>query len=154
MCKIISFLVATLLSIDVLAKDITSPEELLQQYIELGDNFDPSVANLYSDRAKIMVFRKYPHGSERQMELSGLQWKSLLSKMMPAAKAVNDISTYKDIEILKVGRSFKVKANRYSERKCYLDTGYYMVIEPSDSGGLLITEEYMETQPESNCVAK
>ena len=126
-------------------------EKFFSKYITLSDTFDISVAKLYSDNAKIHTYRVYPHGLERAMELSGAQWKKLVINIMPLAKAKNDKSTFSNITIIKQGNNFKIKANRYSELKCYMDKGYYMVVEPDNNGNLLIIEEYMETQPQSNC---
>ena len=138
-------------SISVCAQGASTPEELFEQYVFLGDNFDASVAKLYSDNAEIVAFRKYPHGLERVMSLTGKDWKALMVKMMPAAKQANDISRYQSVEIQRLGTGYKLKADRYSERKCYLDTGYYMIVEPNENGELLIMKEYMETQPQSDC---
>jgi hypothetical protein len=126
-------------------------EEFFDNYIQLSDTFDTAVADLYSDNAKIHAHRKYPHGLEREMELSGKQWKQLLVKFMPLAKAQNDKSIFSQITISTHEKGFKVKATRYSNRKCYTDTGYYMIVEPAANGQLQIIEEYSETQSESNC---
>ena len=121
------------------------------KYVELGEAYDEKIADLYSDNAAIRTYRRYPHGLERAMELSGSQWKALLVKAMPLAKAQADKSTYSDVEVSITGSKAKIKAKRYSVRKCYTDTGYFMVIERRSNGEYLIVEEYSETQPQSNC---
>lgn len=126
-------------------------EKFFGQYVSLGDNFDSSVANLYADFAKIHAYRKYPHGLERNLEMTGSQWKALLLRVMPLAKAKNDKSEFSNIAISKIKEGYKIKADRYSVSKCYTDTGYYMVVQPRAVGGLEIVEEYMETEPLSNC---
>ena len=127
------------------------PTDFFQRYVELGDAFDPSVANLYSDKAIIHAYRVYPHGLERNMEMTGAQWKQLITKVMPLAKSQNDKSTFSKVEINEFDGGFKIKADRYSVRKCYTDTGYYMVVKPDGNGSLKIFEEYMETKPLPNC---
>ncbi len=124
---------------------------LFDKYVQLSDNFDPSLAELYFDEAEIHAYRKYPYGTERAMELKGAQWKQLLTRAMPLAKAQNDKSIFSEVAISNYGNGFKIKANRYSNRKCYTDTGYYMVVAPNDVGKLQIIEEYSETQPQSDC---
>ncbi|MFC6633389.1 hypothetical protein [Microbulbifer taiwanensis] len=136
-------------SADVIAED--NPGKFFQIYMQLGESFDANVANLYDDSAKIHAYRVYPHGLERNMELSGAQWKELVKKLMPIARAKNDKSTFSDINILEVEGGYKIKANRYSERKCYTDTGYYMILKNGDDGNLAIFEEYMETKPLPDC---
>lgn len=128
-----------------------NPDEFFKNYMKLGENFDSKVAELYDDSAKIHAYRVYPHGLERSMEFTGAQWKQLVQKAMPLAKAKNDKSTFSEISISTVENGYRIKANRYSERKCYIDTGYYMILKRENSGELAIYEEYMETKPLSNC---
>ncbi|AQP99972.1 hypothetical protein B0W48_09355 [Pseudoalteromonas aliena] len=84
------------------------------------------------------------------MSFTGAQWKQLVQKIMPLAKANNDKNTFSEIRISKVESGYKIKAKRYSDRKCYMDTGYYMILKRQEGGELAILEEYMETKPLSN----
>jgi hypothetical protein len=131
--------------------DIAAAQAFFENYAALSDAYDDKVADLYSDSAVIRGFRRYPHGLERSMELTGSQWKALLVKAMPLARAQADRSTFSDVEVSVTGTKAKIKANRYAVRKCYTDTGYYMVVERQPDGKYLIVEEYSETQPQSNC---
>ena len=155
MRRVFTFLtiVASLAVVSVQADstDTKAARAFFTKYIELGDRYDEKVANLYSDGAVIRTYRRYPHGLERSMELSGSQWKALLVKAMPLAKAQADRSTYSNIEVSVTGPKAKIKANRYSVGKCYTDTEYFMVIERQSSGAYLIVKEYSETQPQANC---
>ena len=155
MRRVFTFLtiVASLAVVSVQADstDTKAARAFFTKYIELGDRYDEKVANLYSDGAVIRTYRRYPYGLERSMELSGSQWKALLVKTMPLAKAQADRSTYSNVEVSVTGPKAKIKANRYSVGKCYTDTEYFMVIERQSSGAYLIVEEYSETQPQSNC---
>lgn len=117
----------------------------------MGEDFNSAVADLYSDNAKISAYRRYPHGLDKAMELDGTKWKRLVRKSMPLGKASGDISKFSNITITLDGTKAKIKADRFSVLKCYTDTGYYMIIERDESGNYLIIEEYMETQPQSNC---
>ena len=85
------------------------------------------------------------------MQLTGAQWKELITKVMPVAKARGDKSTFSHILISIDGKQAKIKANRYSNLKCYTDKGYFMIIERQPDSKYRITEEYMETQPNSDC---
>ena len=144
------FAIFTLL-LSPIAQADESAKKLFDKYVQLSDGFELSVADLYSDAAKIHSYRKYPHGLERAMELSGLQWKQLIDKAMPLAKAQNDKSIFSEVTISGYGDGYKIKANRYSNRKCYTDSGYYMIVVPNEAGKLEIIEEYSETQPQSAC---
>ncbi len=126
-------------------------KEFFERYIILGENFDKSVADLYSDNAIIKVKRLYPNGQMKEMAFGGTKWKSLVKKSMPLGKARGDISKFSDIKIFLNNTNVTIKANRYSVLKCYTDKGYYMVIEKDSTGKYQIVEEYMETQPQSDC---
>jgi hypothetical protein len=145
----IGFFLSFSISVALDASD--EPQTFFNDYIRLGDAFDPAVADLYFDQALIHAYRVYPHGLERNMELSGVQWKQLVIQIMPLAKAQNDKSTFSNIRFTEINGGYKIKADRYSVRKCYTDTGYYMIVKPSENGNLKIIEEYMETKPLPNC---
>jgi hypothetical protein len=149
--KIFIYFILIYFTINLAFANTATPKQFFNYYITLSENFDPALADLYSDSAKIQTYRKYPHGLERSMALSGLQWKMLINKMMPIAKASNDRSKFSNIKITPIAKKYKIKADRFSTIKCYTDKGYYMVIEPKENGAFEIIEEYMETQPNSNC---
>ena len=149
--KQLSLLALLAFSLSCFGGDKHDASAFFLRYIELSDKFDIEVTELYSDKAKIHTYRVYPHGLERAIELSGVQWKQLITRVMPMAKEQNDKSSFINISVSKQGDGYKIKADRYSELKCYTDRGYYMVLEPSMTGKLLIVEEYMETQPQTNC---
>lgn len=128
-----------------------TPEDFFTQYVQLGNEFNPALADLYSTQALIRSYRVYPQGIERHMEVTGAQWKQFLVKVLPLAQAQNDKSTFSNIDITQISDGFKIQADRYSIRKCYVDTGYFMIVKPTSNGRLLIIEEYLETQPQSSC---
>lgn len=128
-----------------------SASDFFNRYGQLNGRFDSSVADLYSDAAKIHTLRRYPFGLVRTVVLSGAQWKKVIIATMPLAKAKNDRGSTSNVTISKHGNGYKIKANRYSNIKCYTDTGYYMIVAPDKLGKLQIIEEYTETQPQSDC---
>jgi hypothetical protein len=132
------------------ALELQEGQRLFDRYVALGDSFNPSIATLYADSATIKSTRRYPTGQVRSLELTGTQWKDLVQKAMPLAKAQGDRSEFKNVRVEAVGDDIRVKADRYSVRKCYWDHRYYMVIRRT-AAGLQIVEEYLETQPESAC---
>ena len=132
------------------ALDLQEGQRFFDRYIALGDSFNPSLATLYADSATIKSTRRYPTGQIRSLELTGAQWKNLIQKAMPLAKAQGDRSEFKNVRLEAVGDDIRIKADRYSVRKCYWDHGYYMVIRRTATGPQIV-EEYLETQPESAC---
>ncbi len=135
----------------VLAVTEKEAAEFFENCIKLGEKFDVSIKNYYSDDAKIHAYRRYPHGLERALEMTGKQWKELLVQAMPLAKKRGDRCEYKNISYAINGSTVKIKADRYSLLKCYTDKEYYMVIR-KDKDGFQIIEEYSETQPQSDCI--
>ena len=132
------------------ALDLQEGRRFFDRYIALGNSYNPSLATLYADSAAIKTTRRYPTGQIRSLELTGTQWKTLLQKAMPLAKAQGDRSEFKNVRFEAIGDDIRVKADRYSVRKCYWDRAYYMVVRRT-AAGLQIVEEYSETRPESAC---
>lgn len=147
-----SFIVLVVLSFaqPALAKKNKEASDFFNRYVTLSDNFDVSVASLYSDNAKIHAFRHTPDGLVRVLQMTGTQWKELVVKVMPVAKESGDISKYSNITFSTEGDTVKIKAERYSVLKCFTDKAYYMVVE-KEGKEFKIIEEYIETYPQSTC---
>lgn len=128
-----------------------TPEEFFKRFVETGQRFDPAVADLYADHASIKAYRRYPHGLERSMEMSGVEWKALVRKVMPLARSKNDKSTYTNVKFAPLGNRVKISADRYAVRKCYTDPAYYLVIEKRTDSTYTVIEEYLETEPRPDC---
>lgn len=125
-------------------------EFFFNQYIQLGNNFDSSISNLYSDNAVVHTKRTGPDGKVQELKMTGMQWKDLIQKAMPAAKSRGDVSKYSNVKYSTDGHKVKIKADRYSVLKCYSDIGYYMVVE-KQGDEFKIIEEYSESQVASSC---
>lgn len=128
------------------------PEAFFQRFVDMGHHFDPSVADLYADNASISMYRRYPHGLERAMAVSGAEWKALIRQVMPLARTKNDKSTYTNIRFTSVGdNKVKINADRYAVRKCYTDSAYYLIIDRQPDSQYKVAEEYFETQAKPDC---
>jgi len=147
--KKLTVAILCLIAGNTLASD--DAKAFFKNYEKLGAEFDVKIGDLYARTAKIHAYRLYPHGLEKQGEMTGAQWRGLVKLAMPVAKAKNDKSTFSNIVITPADSGYKIKADRYSVAKCYKDTGYYMVLGKGDEGQLQIVEEYMETQSANNC---
>jgi len=129
-----------------------NPQDFFKRYAFLGYEFDINRTSLYSDNATIHSYHVYPYGLRRTMELTGTQWKALIVHGREQAIQERDRSTFSDIKISRTSSSrFKIRASRFSEKQCYLDTNYYMIIEKNNISSFYIIEEYFETLPQSNC---
>jgi hypothetical protein len=128
-----------------------TPVEFFDKYESLSNHFDASVADLYSDDAEIHAYRKQKGQVESELTIDGAKWKLLMRQAMPLAKAQDDRNTYSNIDVVEMDNGYRINATRYSTKKCYYDSSYYMVIEPSQSGDFKITQEHITTQYNSGC---
>lgn len=146
-------LTATVLFFAQTACASETPEQFFARFVSLGQRFDPAVAELYEDHASVRMYRRYPHGLERSGEMTGVEWKALVRKVMPLAQAKDDRSTYTHVKVssLSTGARVKIKADRHVVRKCYTDAGYYVVIERRANGDFGVVEEYFESEARPDC---
>jgi hypothetical protein len=130
--------------------ETTAPEArartFFARFVEISHAFDPAVADLYADEARIVSVRKYPHGAERTLQMPGVEYKALLRSAMPLAKARGDTNTYADISYQRQGARVWVRATRYSALKQY-SSPYSLLVGPDASGTWLIYEERSVTRP-------
>jgi hypothetical protein len=140
-------------SSEVIAEEISIEEgkEFFRNYQKLDAAFDPAFIELYSDESLIHQLRRYPFGVEKRVVISGYQWKMILREALPVAKSRGDRSEYKNPRYDKNGKYLRIRAERHSLHKCFVDMGFYIDLERSENGGILIKEMYVETQSLSNC---
>jgi len=118
-----------------------------EHYVRLEHAFDPKIADLYADEARIVSTRKYPSGlPDRTVEMPAVQYKSLIRKMMGVARARGDISRYSEISYSPEGERVRIRCTRFSELKRY-SSPYSLLVGPAHNGEWLILEEISETRP-------
>jgi ketosteroid isomerase-like protein len=121
-------------------------QSLFTRFAELAHAFDPALANLYADDARIVSTRKYSNGTERTLEMQGTEYKALIRQAMPIAKARGDVSTYSDLSYQRDGTRVRIRATRYSILKQY-SSPYTLLVGPGAAGQWLIYEERSITRP-------
>ena len=122
-------------------------EQVLNRYVELEHAFDPAIADLYADDAVIQTRRTYPNGEVRNLSIPAAEYKALIRKTTPLAKARNDVSRYSNCtyRAAVMGR-VRVACARYSELKNYTSP-MSLVVGPGPRGDWLVFEELSESQP-------
>ncbi|MGH8021659.1 MAG: hypothetical protein ACREIA_25920 [Opitutaceae bacterium] len=60
--------------------DESTALEFFERHQELAEAFDPRMADLYSDDAKITTLRLYLDGETRELSMSGKQFKEVLAR--------------------------------------------------------------------------
>lgn len=132
----------------------SAPEEYLdffKKYETLGNNYDLSVAEMYSDEAKVVVFRVTPDGVETTTKINGKKVKQMIHEQMDIIKKLGSKSNYSNVSVTLEGNTGKIKATRYSTLKCFKDNKYYMVIEKQTDGSFQIIEEFIEEPIQTSC---
>jgi len=124
---------------------IPEARALFERYVTLEQQFDPLVADLYSDEAVIKNKRTYPTGQVREMTLPARQYKDLIRKAMPLAKERGDTSSYSECAYSEEGARVRITCKRFSTLKKY--TSPISLLVGPTPGGWLIFEELSESQP-------
>jgi hypothetical protein len=125
---------------------VEAAKALFGRYVALGDGFDPAVADLYVDEARIIATRIYPDGRERLMEMPGSRYKAILHKIMPLAKLRDDRSAYTKVTYTVEGDRVRIDARRYSVLKKY-GAPHSLLVGPGPAGAWRIYEERVHTRP-------
>jgi hypothetical protein len=128
------------------AAPLDDARSLFASYVARSDQFDESLADLYSDSAVIKVRRRYADGQVRLLEVSGVNYKKLVRAAIPVARSRNDKSAFSEIGYTLEGPNVRITATRYSVLKQY-SSPYSMLCGPSPDGAWLILEELLETVP-------
>ena len=119
---------------------------LFDRFVALGHAFDPALADLYADDAKIQNTRTYPTGEKRALQMSGTEYKSLIRKVIPLAKERGDISRYSDVKYAEEDGRIRITCTRYSELKDY-SSPFALLVGAGEDGQWLILEETSESKP-------
>ena len=145
--RILAWIVIVALSSPLLASDeVEKARALFELYVERGREFDPALADLYSDEAVIKNKRGDPAGEVRELSMPAPQYKDLIRQALPVAKVRGDTSTFSDVEYAIEGDGVRIKADRFSEMKNY-HSPISILVKPTSSGEWLIFEELSESRP-------
>jgi len=96
-------------------KDIAPAKALFETYVKLETAFDPALADLFSDDAKIRNVVRYEDGMTRPWGTPGRMYKETLRRNMPMAKTRGDVAAYTNVQYTAEGSDIRVKATRSSK---------------------------------------
>lgn len=102
-------------------------EAFFNKYVALGNNFDIALGDLYSDNAQILNTRIYPNGQQKTMTISVPNYRTMLVRVMPLAKAKGDKDSYSQITYKPVADKMRIQALRHNHMKNY-DSWLVLVI--------------------------
>jgi hypothetical protein len=120
-------------------------EQALERYIALERAFDPAIADLYADDAVIRTRRTYPTGEVRDLTISAADYKALIRRTVPLAKAAGDISRYSGCTYAPEGGRVRIACARYSQLKDYTSP-ISLLVGPGPDGAWLVFEELSESR--------
>ena len=118
-------------------------EALFNRYVTLEHDFDPAIADLYADSARIVSRRINPTGPPEVRTTPAPQYKQLLRKVMPLAKQRRDLSFYTEVTYGAEGSFVRIKARRYAEYKKF-SSPLELLVGPGPGGRWQIFEELSE----------
>jgi hypothetical protein len=128
------------------AAPLDDAKVLFDRYVQLELEFDPALADLYSDDAVIKNTRRYPNGQVRELTIPAPQYRGLIRSAAPLAKARGDTSSYSDVTFAEEQAGVRITATRFSHLKQYASP-LSLFVAPNASGFWLIREELSESQP-------
>lgn len=120
-------------------------KKLFEQYVALGQAYDPGVADLYADDALIRNKRTYPNGEVRELTMPAPKYKALIRQVMPLAKERGDRSTYSGVTYAPEGERVRIRASRFSGMRNYTSP-VSLLVGPGPGGRWLIYEERTESR--------
>lgn len=125
---------------------VAAARAVFEKYVALEHAFDPTLADMYADTAVIRNKRTYPSGNVRDVSFPAPQYKALIRKAMPQARAHKDVSTYSKVNAVAEGDAVRITASRFSELKQY-SSPLSLLLRKGDNGRWLIVEELSESRP-------
>jgi hypothetical protein len=128
------------------AERVDEAKTLFGQYESLGRAFDPAVAHLSADDAKIENLRTQADGSVKLLSLPAPAYKKMIRQVMPIAKERGDTSPFSEVKYAEEGENVRITATRFSELKKH-SSPLSLLVGPSADGKWLIREERSESKP-------
>jgi hypothetical protein len=139
-------LTASFLGSSHASERIELAKKVFSEYVSKYHGFDPSVADLYSDRALVQNKRTYPDGTVRELALPASQYKQLVRASMPLAKSRNDRSEYNNPVFTEEPAGVRINITRFSALKNYTSP-LSLLVGPDESGKWLVLEEKSASVP-------
>lgn len=123
-----------------------TPQELIALYQQYERRYDPRIASLYLDDARIVHSRSYPTGQIREMEFAMEHYRILLLLLTPLARLTADANEYSDFSFEQSDGVAYVQATRRPRWKSYESPSEWILHRQAD-GNWKIAEEYVTSRP-------
>ncbi len=127
------------------AQDPPAPaKELFERYVALDNAFDPAIADLYADDAKIEITRIAADGEKRVAKIPARDYKEQIRVSMPIAKITGDKSVYEKVKYQTEGERVRITCER-SSGSSEKASALSLLVGPGPEGRWLIFEELAES---------
>ena len=147
-CYFFSSLVL-LLNVCVVSADnentISNAKELFEKYVALEKAFDPALADLYADDARIENTFVKQDGTTRLVKIPAADYKKLIRTKMATVKARGATDTYYDVKYTIEGKLVRLNCLRLSQPNVS-STPFSMLFGPGKDGKWLILEEISQSR--------
>jgi hypothetical protein len=124
---------------------VSQAKTFFEKYQALEREFDPTVADLYSDDAIIKNKRTYPTREVRELAMPAPKYKALIRAAIPLARERGDTNTYSECTYSPEGPRVRIKCQRFSHLKKYTSP-LSLLVGPSGDGWFIF-EELSESRP-------
>ena len=122
------------------------------QYADLERRQSPDITQLFSDDAIVSLSRRsLPGGASQSLTISGAEWKATIRDALEYDRIDGDYDSFSHTTVEIDGNKAIIRAERYSNLRCYYDDEFYLVVWKSQTGDLEIIEMRADTQAESDC---
>lgn len=119
-------------------------KELFERYVALDQAFDPKIASLYADEAKIQIMRNLPDGEKRTITIPVPDYRKQIQVAMPLAKITGEIATYENVKYAQEGERVRITCTRISGGRSG-SSPLSLLVGPGTDGHWLIFEELAES---------
>jgi hypothetical protein len=126
-------------------QQIAQATQLFERFVELENDSDPALADLFSDKAKILNSVRYEDGMTRVFAAPAPLYKEMLRKSLRMPRKTGESNTYAKVEYKLEGSNVRIQASCLSEARRTADPISFLV-GLDTSGKWLILEKRVQTR--------
>ena len=123
---------------------ISEGKAFFEKILQLHNNFDPSIAELYSDQAFIQQTHRSPDGEARVINFPVSAYKELIINMMPMAEELGDKSEFNDCTYQVESGDVRINCTQVSTLGGY--SVPFSILVGEESGDWVIKEAITESR--------
>ncbi len=118
---------------------IEAARALFERFVELGNSYDTSIADLYADDARVVLTSQNPD-EKREVTIPGREFKELVRDMLPAAAEAGEQNIYVDVTYWIQDGLVRIEATRRTTPSNF-QARHQLLVGPDEDGRWLIREE-------------